>query len=387
MQIQYIDTNKKLAHVIDHLQEIERFAIDLEFDKNRYKYGFNLCLMQICSASQCFLIDPLHEEIDLSPIYSILEDPKIQKVAFSFGEDLRLLDSLGCKLQNLYDTRLALNLLDYPPASLSNALEEWLGITVSKSAQMSNWFLRPLTKEQKEYAAEDVLHLLELKDLIADKITQKGRDAWVQQENEYFLKVSVHDTSEKSLLKDKEKKDMNAYDAFILEEVLQFREEIAKEFNKPNYQIVRTEALKEIVQNPYRLKNWQRMKGVYAKVKTPFYQESLEKTIQKARRQALQQGLSKEEAAIQPLSKEAYQAFKRNRSLVDEAKQKVFKPIQEAISKKLGNNMAIFMLSNKHMANLALGKTEHFPVYRIQLVNEYADQLGLDAGKYIEGVA
>jgi ribonuclease D len=73
-QIVYINTASELAKHIPAIEKAPRVAVDLEFDRNRYKYGFTMCLMQIMAGDICYLIDPLNEELDLSPIYKILED-------------------------------------------------------------------------------------------------------------------------------------------------------------------------------------------------------------------------------------------------------------------------------------------------------------------------
>ena len=39
---------------VDSLSQKSQFSIDLEFDKNRFRYGFNLCLMQIFDGKDCY---------------------------------------------------------------------------------------------------------------------------------------------------------------------------------------------------------------------------------------------------------------------------------------------------------------------------------------------
>ena len=92
----YVDTSTLVKECAIQIQKVPFISVDLEFDKNRYRYGFNLCLIQIYDGSNTYLIDPLVDEIDLQPIFGIFENPDIIKIVFSFGEDLRLLHSLGC---------------------------------------------------------------------------------------------------------------------------------------------------------------------------------------------------------------------------------------------------------------------------------------------------
>ena len=179
----YITDNAALEQCVSQLNAAESFSIDLEFDKNHYRYGFNLCLMQILCDGQCYLIDPLSKGLDIALVFPPIENPEIIKVVYTFGEDLRLLHNLGCSPKNIFDLSIAASLLDYQQASLSNILNTVLGIEVGKSAQKSNWFLRPLTDRQMQYAAEDVLHLPALKKALDQLAETRGVMPWIKEEN------------------------------------------------------------------------------------------------------------------------------------------------------------------------------------------------------------
>jgi ribonuclease D len=57
-----------------------------------------------------------------------------------------------------------------------------LGKRVGKTASYTRWDARPLTPEQLSYAAEDVVHLLELSDELQRRLTENGRLAWAREE-------------------------------------------------------------------------------------------------------------------------------------------------------------------------------------------------------------
>ena len=101
--IVYIDTETKLKECVQELNACSVIGFDLEFDNNYFKYGFNICLIQIATEKTCFIIDPIALKTkQLKPIFEVFENPKIVKVAHSSGEDLRLLQSLGCHLRVQY---------------------------------------------------------------------------------------------------------------------------------------------------------------------------------------------------------------------------------------------------------------------------------------------
>jgi len=142
-KIEYIDDQNSFKEAISKLALSDKLYIDLEFDKNHYRYGFNLCLMQVFDGNTCYLIDPLGN-LNIESIFPILENPKIEKVCFAFGEDIRLLHHIGCQPKNVLDLAVVRTLLNKPTLSLSNSLVEELGLEAQSSQQKSNWFARPL---------------------------------------------------------------------------------------------------------------------------------------------------------------------------------------------------------------------------------------------------
>ena len=133
INIEYVENIEQLKNCTTYLQTLNIIAFDLEFDKNSYLYGFNLCLIQIASEKRCFVIDPLKfSNKQLKAVYDVFENPTILKILHSGGEDLRLLQTLGCKLQNLFDTDIAVKLLNYEKISLGNVIKAKFDITLDK---------------------------------------------------------------------------------------------------------------------------------------------------------------------------------------------------------------------------------------------------------------
>src|SRR5690554_5655013 len=182
--IEYITSNEDFEKAIAVLSTKESIYIDLEFDKNHFRYGFNLCLMQIFDGEICYLIDPI-SDIEINAIFPILENENIQIVCFAFNEDMRLLHHLGARPNNILDLAIATRLLDYDTLSLNNTLsvilEDDRYITEKSSQQKSNWFQRPLTEKQNHYAAEDVLYLPALSEELKKRIEAEGKTTWLAQ--------------------------------------------------------------------------------------------------------------------------------------------------------------------------------------------------------------
>lgn len=384
MAFTYISTSEELTNCISHLSQKTEFAIDLEFDKNRFRYGFNLCLMQIYSGEKCFLIDPLSNELDIKLIFPILEDSSIQKIAFSFGEDIRLLHLLGCKPKGIYDLSITSALLNYPPTSLTNLVMEVLGIDVGKSSQQSNWFDRPLSEAQLSYAANDVLFLLELKEVLSAKASEKGITDWIIQENDAFESANYENEDHNAFLKDKDKGDLTQFEWHLFSKLMAFREEKAEEMNKPSYHIIDKEYLKGVAQHPKRINDWQKIKSNHKKLKNGTTHNQVMELLSDAIDEAEELKISKTKKASSMFSNEEYQEFKSLKKRVEKAKKDCFKSIQKAMETDLGKDTQTYILNNRLIKDLVSGDTSNYLPYKKKLIGDYAEKLDLTLSNYIK---
>ena len=187
--IRYIVTLPVYQAFLSELYQTNEVALDLEFDRNRYGYGFQLCLIQCQVDSTCYIIDPLLLDTSLEEFFAYLEDSKRTIVCFSFGEDFRLLRSLGCDVTTVRDLDIGLSLINTPKQSLVKQISSRLGVQTSKASQTSNWLTRPLLEKQIQYACEDVQYLFELRDSIVTELQSKDRYTWYEQENDWVYSV------------------------------------------------------------------------------------------------------------------------------------------------------------------------------------------------------
>lgn len=381
--VKFISSSKDFDLCIEAIEKESKIAVDLEFDKNRIRYGFNLCLMQIYTGSECFLIDPLSREIEINKIFPIFESDAISKVVFAFGEDLRLLHSLGCKPRNIYDLATVSRLLNDPALSLTNLLIEKLEIETTKSSQLSNWFKRPLTDEQFNYAAADVLYLFELQDYFLQHENYSKIANWIDEEIESINTFEYVEETSSSFLKHKDKIGLSEYEWHLFKSLMIFRNEIGEKYGKPVHNVMPAEILKDLANDPSMKIDWKNTPRLYYKIKNESFGKKISSIITEAKDQAIELNLSKTKSAIPELSIDEKRESRKNRAVNEEIKRSVFKPIQLSIAKTYGENIASYMMSNRIMMNVISGNNECLLTYQKELIKIEAQKINIDVSTFL----
>ena len=75
---------------------------------------------------------------------------------------------------NIFDTRIAAQLLGYTAFGLAALLERFFDVKLDKKHQRADWSMRPLTADMLDYAAQDTRYLLELKDQLSAELRAHG---------------------------------------------------------------------------------------------------------------------------------------------------------------------------------------------------------------------
>lgn len=176
MTYRWIDTDQGVAEYVEGLLDQPRYALDTEFHRER-TYFPKLALVQIATPAEIVLIDPL--ACDLSPLKQLFASDCLA-VVHAAQQDLDVLThAVGAVPERLFDTQLAAGFLGYSTPSLVSLLHSELRVTAAKGDRLTDWLRRPLSADQRDYAASDVAHLLELHDKLLVKLEAEGRSEWV----------------------------------------------------------------------------------------------------------------------------------------------------------------------------------------------------------------
>jgi ribonuclease D len=182
-------TNADIAEAARVARERGRLGIDTEF-MSEGRYRALLCLVQIAvddaeapHGTRVLLIDTL-ADVDITPVAALLADPGIEIVLHAGRQDVAILRrAWRTELVNIFDTQIAAGFAGGgAQTGYGNLLGAMLGRRVGKTASYTRWDARPLTAEQLSYAAEDVVHLLELADELQRRLGDSGRLEWAREE-------------------------------------------------------------------------------------------------------------------------------------------------------------------------------------------------------------
>jgi ribonuclease D len=155
-----VDTQNKLRRAVIDFERAKVLSIDTEYDSFRY-FREKLCLIQIHAHNTVYVFDPL-ENLNLSFLGRYFDNQHIVKIFHAADNDIRLLKrDYKFNFNNIFDTHRAALLLGFQQLSLEKMIKEFVGVELKKNKkiQRSRWDNRPLTEEQLEYAAQDVIYL------------------------------------------------------------------------------------------------------------------------------------------------------------------------------------------------------------------------------------
>lgn len=382
----YIDNQVAFEEAVKYLSTKNRIYIDLEFDKNHFNYGFNLCLMQIFDGdTNCYLIDPL-TDLDISTIFSVLEDNSIQLVCFAFSEDMRLLHHIGAKPNNILDLAVLLRLLDHDSLSINNALalilEDDSYIKEKKSQQKSNWMLRPLVPEQLVYAAEDVIYLPELRAKSEELLEKLNREDWLAQEMESFEEHDWDGDEISNFLVAKDQKQLTLREWTRFQSIMEEREELAASINKPSFKAIDKDVMHDLAKHPEKVQNWIGTRGIHPKLKTKKVQSIMKKALEKAEKTIVDTKIKKDESSIPYLSKEEKERINSKKKQLKYYKNEFFTPIKEEVKAAYGENIANYILSNRKTTEYINQHIKPLP-YQKQIILEMSKKLGLELPNFL----
>jgi len=243
-----VTTQPALDAAVFRMHSADRLAIDTEFMRER-TYFPQLCLLQIATEADCFLIDPL-AGLDLAPLHALLADPRRLKILHAARQDLEVLCLSGDTVPApVFDTQVAAALLGFAPqVGYAELVARQLGHSIDKGQTRTDWSRRPLSPEQLAYAADDVHHLLALHTDLAAGLEAKGRTAWAGEETASYSNPALYRTDPADAWRRiKSLGRMSPPEQAAARALAEWREKRAIESDKPRGWILADDALLALV--------------------------------------------------------------------------------------------------------------------------------------------
>jgi len=167
------------------LKSLKSFKGDITIDTETLGLNIKrdrLCLIQLRNESnkKVYLIK---FDKDISPansknIKSLLEDKSLTKIFHYARFDMAVLkENLNINVKNVFCTKIASKLTRTYSSKhgLKDLVKEILNVELDKTEQTSDWSQKNLTKQQIQYAMNDVIYLSDLKKNLEAKLLEVKR--------------------------------------------------------------------------------------------------------------------------------------------------------------------------------------------------------------------
>jgi len=166
-------------------QSLKSFKGDITIDTETLGLNIKrdrLCLIQLRNESnkKVYLIqfDQNISSANSKNIKALMEDKSITKIFHYARFDMAVLkENLNINVKNIFCTKIASKLTRTYSSrhGLKDLVKEILNIELDKTEQTSDWSQKKLTKQQIQYAMNDVLFLSDLKKNLESKLLETKR--------------------------------------------------------------------------------------------------------------------------------------------------------------------------------------------------------------------
>lgn len=228
----------------------QRVGLDTEFIRER-TFWPQLALVQLAIGEEILLLDPLAPGI-LDALRPLLLDQSIVKVMHSAGEDL-VAFSHACNAAPtpLFDTQVAAALGGIAAGiGYQRLVADLLGVELAKGQTRSDWLKRPLSSAQLDYAADDVRHLDALHDALAARLDTLGRRDWFDEDCARLVTAAGNGAERWPHLSLRSSQYLQEPARRRLLRLLRWREQYARERDRPRNWVLDGELAVELARNP-----------------------------------------------------------------------------------------------------------------------------------------
>jgi ribonuclease D len=178
----WVDKKDQLPALARSLEARDMIGVDTEFLREKTFFP-KLCLLQLAAGGEIWCVDTLRGGT-LDALVPALTAPQTSKVIHAARQDLEAFYIPTKRvISPVFDTQIAAGCIGLKPqVGYAELVKTLLDVTIPKGQTRTDWSKRPLTRDQLDYAADDVLYLGELAERLAARLAQLGRQAWAAED-------------------------------------------------------------------------------------------------------------------------------------------------------------------------------------------------------------
>lgn len=242
-QYRYLDTPEAASRFLSGIKSVREIAVDTE-GASYHRFVDRVYLLQLSTRQRTAIIDPLSAG-ELEALGVLLQDPAVEVVFHDADYDLRLLhQDYGWHATNIFDTRIAAQLAGVRAFGLAALLERYFGTKLDKKFQRADWSMRPLPQGMLDYAVQDTLHLLDLRDRLRTELERLGRTAWAAEE---FARLEGtqwdEEPDDSAWMRTKGARDLTRRELALFRELSMWRDSVAGTLDRATFRVASNEAL------------------------------------------------------------------------------------------------------------------------------------------------
>ena len=259
-----ITTTAELAAFASRAATFDFATIDTEFLRET-TYWPKLCLVQVATAEEAVLIDPLVPGLDLAPLLDLLANPDVTKVFHAARQDIEIFVKLSGKVPaNIFDTQIAASVCGFGDSvSYDNLVRAVTGVELDKSSRFTDWSARPLSEKQKTYALADVTHLRDIYRKLKAQLDETHRWSWVEDELDTLRSLDTYVVQPEQAWERLKMKLNRPRDLAALKALAAWREARAQGNDQPRSRVLKDDALAElVVQRPLTPDAFEKLRAV-----------------------------------------------------------------------------------------------------------------------------
>ncbi len=247
--MQLITKQAELEAAVKTLRKSSFVTVDTEFIRET-TFWPELCLIQMASPDDAFLIDPLAKDIDLKPFFELMADESVIKVFHAARQDIEIIFHRGGLIPHpVFDTQVAAMVCGFGDSvSYDQLVFKITNVRIDKSSRFTDWRRRPLSDKQLEYALADVTHLIDVYRHLAAELERENRAHWLNEEMEVLTARETYDPNPEDAWKRLKMRNAKPQQLAIAKSIAAWRELEARQRNVPRGRILKDDALVEIAQ-------------------------------------------------------------------------------------------------------------------------------------------